>query len=498
MEGTTWEDAIVEVVVTLMVEGDTLEHVDKSHKLIRTITNFRFVSRDNPTEMVSVGVGPAPVKDKKAQVHLIGLVASANLEFEMGQRAQAGLWWVNEDILKKRPFHMVFMKIPVHEIQVYAPTWWRDGKTLAVVVWGSRGVYVLQGADLQYHHRYALCTLDPLVHAMRPVNFLTLPARPSWIDAPFFENMKHDYRLGSQLHPENMAPPPLPKITTPEQKRLRLEGDIASRQCTTRVLNQEIKALLADKEKVAASKIKPAEKKRVLQEYSTEIQAIKEEVQVNKAFLGDLDRKLADLVKLGKKKQAVSKKVKDKGKANGNSTGPGAKSKDVELVNIAQADPQSSAIEHTTAPIPKSISTALSPPEVAPEPAPSPVPDSAPEAVSGPAPMDVDDAIEDTAPLVVIEDLPPPVEDPAPPVAQAASSQSQMQVPGPSSAAEISQLLGVHPGTSQGADIPIDPALLNEEQLGLFRALHESTPPMGGQVPGYGWGGFFMPNIPPP
>ncbi|KDN38133.1 hypothetical protein RSAG8_09729, partial [Rhizoctonia solani AG-8 WAC10335] len=149
------------------------------------------------------------------------------------------------------------------------------------------------------------------------------------------------------------------------------------------VLNQEIKALLADKEKVTALKIKPAEKKRVLQEYLTEIQAIKEEVQVNKAFLGDLDHKLADLVKLGKKKQAISKKVKDKGKANGNSTGPRVKSKDVELVNITQADPQSSAIEHTTAPIPKSISTALSPPEVAPEPAPSPVPDSAPEAVLG-------------------------------------------------------------------------------------------------------------------
>ncbi|KDN35589.1 hypothetical protein RSAG8_11451, partial [Rhizoctonia solani AG-8 WAC10335] len=146
------------------------------------------------------------------------------------------------------------------------------------------------------------------------------------------------------------------------------------------------------------------------------------------------------MVKLGQKKQAVSKEVKDKGKANDNSAGLGQNPKecinsysrycspsqyvsgtqisvsDVDLGNITLADTQSSAIEHTSAPIPKSISAAPSPPEGAPKPAPSPVPDSMPEVVLGPTPMDVDDAIEDTAPPVVIEDLTPLIENPAPPV----------------------------------------------------------------------------------
>ncbi|KAG9086672.1 hypothetical protein FRC06_002984 [Ceratobasidium sp. 370] len=228
-EGTSQVYPVDEDRVVMLAEQELLKHFEENKRLLRTITNFRFVSAKDGEKMVSVGFGKAPVDAQGGyKVHLVGLVTTANINWEMGQRAQAGFWFMDLDSMYDRPCELIWMKIPVHSIQYVRPSWWRDGTACVVVVWSGRGVYVLQGADMPYYHRHAGCLLKHTAENIsKPIDILGA-ARPSWINVKYWADLRSDFRRMQAKYPENATAPPIPPISEADKHRLALEGRAAS------------------------------------------------------------------------------------------------------------------------------------------------------------------------------------------------------------------------------------------------------------------------------
>ncbi|KAF8693189.1 hypothetical protein RHS03_08369, partial [Rhizoctonia solani] len=296
-EGKSPEHPVNEERVLLFVEESLVTYINAEEKLPRTITNFRFVSAEDETQMVSVGLGPAR-DQKEPDVVLIGLVGSANLKWEMGQRLQAGLWWFDSETYYKRPVELVWMRIPVHRIETRKVDWWRNGNELVTVVWSSRGAYALQGADIPYVRRMAACFL----HQNAPSYFQqtklilyesAIHKAPKWINQNWLPDMVADYRKMMLFHPENTHEPSVPAISDNEAQRIKLEGGIASREWQIRdkrEVHEYYRIFIRDQPtKPTPARLKAIEEAQTQRErLQLEIQGMSSELQGLKAQLAAL------------------------------------------------------------------------------------------------------------------------------------------------------------------------------------------------------------------
>ncbi|CCO35391.1 hypothetical protein BN14_09509 [Rhizoctonia solani AG-1 IB] len=288
-EGTKPELPVDDAQVVFQVEDGLKTYVNAEEKFQRTITNFRFVSSEDENRMVSVGLGLCLNPDQP-EVVLLGLAGSANPCWEMGQRLQSGLWWYDAQTYFERPVELAFVRAPVLQIETRKVDWWRDGKYLVTLVWSHRSVYALQGADIPYFHRLANCFLrqdHPLYS--RPVDFSVShygnnSNAPQWISQEWAPGLIADYRRMMLNHPENTQAPPVPGLSASERQRLKLEGDIASREWQIRykVAQYEeahyfIRDFVATRNKAKLEKLK---KKRTLKDrLITDINNLRRELQ---------------------------------------------------------------------------------------------------------------------------------------------------------------------------------------------------------------------------
>ncbi|KAG8731939.1 hypothetical protein FRC10_001326 [Ceratobasidium sp. 414] len=287
-EGTSPKYPADEDKVVMLAEKHLIAHIDEIHRVIRTITNFRFVSAKNPEKMVTVGIGKSPVDQQdEPTTHLISLVATGSINWEMGQRAQAGFWFIDQTSLNEQPCELIWMRIPVETIQLMCPPWWRDGETYVVVVWSGRGVYVLQGADLPYSQRHAACSLKHNLPGLsKPVDVMGF--RPDWFDATYWPGLQSDFRRMRSKYPQNTGPPPVPQIDDSTKRSLKLEGQIAERVWQIQHKAELVKTLRMSQKPIPASK-------RAIPKYKQNLEKIIKESDRNHEDVLRMEQEIQEL-----------------------------------------------------------------------------------------------------------------------------------------------------------------------------------------------------------
>ncbi|KAG9101926.1 hypothetical protein FRC06_002484 [Ceratobasidium sp. 370] len=224
-EGTSQAYVVDKDRVVMLAEQELLKHFEENKQLLHTITNFCFVSAKYGEKMVGIGFGKAPVDTQgRYKVHLIGLVTTAKINWEMGQQAQAGFWFMDLDSMYNRPCELIWMKIPMHSIQYVCPSWWRDGTACVIVVWSGHSVYVLQGTDMPYYHRHVGCLLKHTAENIsEPIDILGA-TWPSWINIKYWADLWSDFWRMQVKYLKNATAPPIPPISEADKHRLALEG----------------------------------------------------------------------------------------------------------------------------------------------------------------------------------------------------------------------------------------------------------------------------------
>ncbi|KAG8724326.1 hypothetical protein FRC09_020196 [Ceratobasidium sp. 395] len=187
---------------------------------------------------VSVGVGEGPKSTAgKYTTNLIGLVASANLSYEMGLRSQCGFWYVDSESQQERPFEMIWMKIPVHRICIEKLHWWRGGSNPVISVWSHRGAYVLQSPALTFYPRFVAC---PLHQEKTILPFDWNAERPKWAKAPWYKDLRTDWERLSTTFPSMLTAPAPPAVSITISNRLKVEGELACKEWRFRLIQDEV------------------------------------------------------------------------------------------------------------------------------------------------------------------------------------------------------------------------------------------------------------------